>query len=164
MKLQFKYEFVPHPYPDETSSIKEAWAKMKLQIVNNRNQVEKVVFDIQWDMKKFINWIALNKPFIFEENPPQQISHYASIAKGLYEFFDNLDPEKEEETTLLKLYNYRTRHGLRFALRGVDVDDVYIGLINGNLTISFCESVNEWDYKSEVKDFLNEIDKLIGLH
>ena len=156
MKLNLEYEFLDHPYANEPGSKGEQWSKIRLEILDDNGHVIKTVLDWQWDIIVLLNWFIENKKALQYENIPDEIKS-SSIAKGIFGFYGKYDPDKEDMAILDKIFEYRTRHGLRFALTGMNVDDVYIGLNNGWVTISLHDKKERWNYNIDVEDFFKKI-------
>ena len=91
MILRFEYQLMPHPYADEKSSKNEIWAEIKLVIFDENSHFTKVVFDRQWDLLVFLDWINKNKEALFDEKIPLKIEEFSSIAKGIFSFYKDLD-------------------------------------------------------------------------
>ncbi|MBD1364855.1 hypothetical protein IDJ77_13620 [Mucilaginibacter sp. ZT4R22] len=162
MFLNFNIEILDHPYADEPSSVFEQWARMRLEICNDDGESEKIIFDTQWDVKVLVAWVIENQVYLLAEEYPFSLQE-SSVAEGLHNFYEGLDLDGDsiEEDELLDLvYNYRVRHGLRFAMRGTDIDDVFIGPINGETTISCFNDFSNWNYKVEIDGFLSTINTL----
>jgi hypothetical protein len=159
MQLRIAYEYITHPYKEEMSSKGEVWAKIKLQIVDNVEKVIKTVFNTQWNIIEFANWVNENKEFIIMEDMPEAIKA-DSIAKGIFNFYETVVPELTDDELLDTIYEYRTKHGIRFGLRGLEVEDVYVGILNKRMTISFCNETDSWNYNVDIVPFLNQIDKI----
>ncbi|NWA29215.1 hypothetical protein HX866_30455 [Pseudomonas gingeri] len=74
-----------------------------------------VVFDVKWDAKIFVEWLASNERGILSE--VFHLPESTSLARSVFEALERDLTNAEEDY----LYGYRTRHDLRFALRGVDI-------------------------------------------
>ncbi len=162
MILKFKYRLITHPYANEESSENEIWAEIKLVIIDENSQFTKVVFDRQWDVLVFLDWISKNREALLNEKIPLKLEGFSSIAKGIFSFYKDLDPEIESEDVVESIYSYRQRHGLRFAFRGVDMDDIYIGRLNDMVTISqYSDDKNQWNFNIKADYFINDIENAI---
>lgn len=156
MFLNIEYELTDHPYRDEPVSIGEQWAKIKLQILGDNGQIVKTIFEIQWDILVLLSWFVDNEKAILTECIPKGLEG-ASIAKGVFDFYQRLDPDIENDHLVDSIYDYRTRHGIRFGLRGTDIDDIYIGTVNDSTTISFCNEEEQWNYEVCGKDLMRKV-------
>lgn len=159
MELRITHEFIAHPYKDEPSSKNEAWAKIRLEVVDDFDKVIKTVFNIQWNAIEIIDWVNLNINYLMNDEIPNVIKG-DSIAKGIFDFYESLDSILKSEGLVDTIYSYRTKHGIRFGLRGVEIDDVYIGVIDKVMTISFYSETDDWNYQVDIMPFLNGIRKM----
>ncbi|TWI95977.1 hypothetical protein JN11_04252 [Mucilaginibacter frigoritolerans] len=156
MLLNLYYELLEHPYKDSSSSIGEHWSRIKLEILDDEKLL-KTAFDIQWDLTVFLEWFLENEKTLLYEDIPTNING-TSIAKGVYDFYEKLDPDTIDEALINQVYDYRTRHEIWFALRGAkNVDNIFIGLLDSKITISFCNDINEWSYDVEVASFFKKV-------
>jgi len=158
MKLNIEYEFLDHPYADEPGSKFDVWSKIRLEILDDNGHLVKTALDWQWDIIEFLNWLVENEKALRDESCPDNIKS-PSIAKGLYDFYRKLN-NNTDMAEIDKIFEYRERHGLRFALRGTDIDDVYIALNNGAVTISLHEKKERWNYNIDVEDFFGKIHRI----
>jgi hypothetical protein len=161
MNLNISYELIKHPYENEAGSQGEVWSKIELKIIGNNSQIVKMILNIQWDIKVFLEWFVENESLLFVEEPPEEIKH-SSISQGIYFFYQNLNNEIDDDDLLGVIYNYRSRHGLRFALRGTDIEDIYIGMNDGIPTISLYNDNSQWNYEFNKDEFMNEIHNIVS--
>ena len=84
--------------------------------------VEFVVFNVNWDAWSLIDWLLLNEKDILSERFP--FVEAGALVESVCSALDNELSYVEEDL----LYEYRTRHDVRFALRGVDVPSVLLGV------------------------------------
>ena len=82
-----------------------------------------------------------------------------TIAKSIFNFYDQFE-DTNDLNELNRLYKYRERHGLRFALRGYDVADIYIGKVGEYHTISLCDKENDWSYNIDMRQFIIDCKKM----
>lgn len=163
MNLKLDYELIRYPYESEAFSDRGKWSKINLKLIDNEGKLIRQIIDIQWDINVFAEWIRENKDALRYENIPIGMAGQ-SIAHVLFQFYENLDPKNGDETLLDRIYQYRERHGLRFALRGTDVKDVYIGMFKGLSTISLYDDEEQWNYtidmNQSIQDILHIIDEI----
>jgi hypothetical protein len=88
------------------------------------------------------DWLNKNQERLLNEPFPVE-TEAASIASALSAFYEEVDPDVSGNE-LERVYDYRTAHGLRFALRGTDIDDIYLGRWRGRFQISACRGADEW--------------------
>jgi hypothetical protein len=156
MLLNLSYQLLDHPYPDEPSSIGEQWAKIRLEILDENEVLIKTVFDWQWDINIFLIWLIENEIAIKNENIP--INSKSSLAMSIANFYEQLDDDTIEDDKLVNaVYEYRTRHEIGFGLRGTDINNACIGLLDNKSTISFCGEDEEWDYEIDISDFFSQV-------
>ena len=135
-----------YPYKEEPFDNKIIWGVIELKILSeDRTKVVKNVFKLEWDLRVLILWGLENKQNIFNETVPFVISdNNDSIAKQIHTFYQKND--FEDEILMDRVFEYRRSHGLRFALRGTDIPEIYIGKSGDNIEISFFEKNGEWRY------------------
>lgn len=56
------------------------------------------------------------------------------------------------------MFDYRSCHCLRFAVRGTLIPEIYIGKSENNLAISMHYANNEWQYFIDIDDFFNHLE------
>jgi hypothetical protein len=155
MVLHIACKKLPHPYPEELSSVGDIWAEIILQVRDTANQLVRTVFHIQWDLTVLAEWLTANRDDLVTEEMPG-IEKETSVAKSIFNFYEHILPDEENDALMDSMYTYRASHGLRFAFRGVDLDDIYIGLFEEKLTIS-AVAPEEWSYEIDRDAFLNSI-------
>lgn len=151
LKLEFHKK--EYPYRDEKYDKDINWGQIKLLLYRDNFVLEKELFTIEWDFRDIINWFSINKEALINESFPFSKSH-GSIAKKV---FDLLEDENSDEDQIDILYEYRTRHGIRFALRGTNIVDLYLGKTNSTYEVSLFDSNNDWRYQIDLIDFVNKL-------
>jgi hypothetical protein len=155
--LRLFFENLPHPYADEPISKSEMWGKILIQIWENNTIIKKNVLNLEWDLIEFIRWFQENKISLFEEKFILN-SYNSSIAESINVFYDKLDPDNEEDFLLDKIFEYKERHCLIFALQGAkDIPEIYIGIRNGNKTISRFDLCESWEFNVNLDSFYEDI-------
>ncbi|HZX59662.1 MAG TPA: hypothetical protein VFE54_13085 [Mucilaginibacter sp.] len=156
MQLRLSYNLIlPHPFAQESSSQFELWAEYRLEVVDANGRIIKTVLEIEWDLLMFLSWFVENKNALLEQGIPLE-NKYSSIGEAVYHFYDAMDDDFDNDELLDGVYEYRVAHGIRFALRGTDIPDIYIGIFNKNGTISFCDNNEKWNYNINLADFLEK--------
>jgi len=78
-----------------------------------------------------------------------------SLAHRIRRFYAEIDGDDHE--TLDAMYAYRQSHGLRFALRGFDIGEIYLGRVEEAVEIS-CDSGDEkWAYTIDFQQFVEDV-------
>lgn len=103
-------------------------------------------------------WFRENIESIKNDILPVPIGDYVSIAKIIRDFYSSDDMD---EFIIGELYNYRVSHGLRFAFRGRDIPDIYIGKLNDDYQISCSDSDFEFCYSFNINNFIHLVDDLV---
>lgn len=157
MVLEIDVEKVKHPYADEPSSSGEQWHKIRIYIMEGGLLVKEIIA-IEWDLNVLIEWLMENEHAILNQFPPEFIK-CKNIAKGVADFYDGVDPD--DEYTIDLVYDYRLKHSLRFALRGTDIKDVYIGLNKEkSITVSSFNDKEDWCFVVGLDNFFKEVHKM----
>jgi len=166
MLLTLKCMPLTHPYAENPSYKDDIWSHIVIE-VREENKVVDTVLDIQWDAVVLIEWILNNQEYLISEEMPEDVLRRKSLAESIAEFYEVMNPDKEEDDVAeQKLYSYRERHGLRFALRGVNINDIYIGVFNGVGSVSFYDQDKVFNYFVRLDRFIRDAqivyDNLIG--
>ncbi|MCX8565287.1 MAG: hypothetical protein ON057_000014 [Glomeribacter sp. 1016415] len=142
-------EYIDTPYENEV------YANISLDILLDRDRVFNL-FKIKWDAICLLEWVIENKQAILTESPPSFIKGYVSLACGVSNFYETVDVDNLKDLNLM--FKYRTRHGLRFSLRGVDIDEIYIGMSNEDYEISYWGDNSNWSYKIDLPNFIGSVE------
>jgi hypothetical protein len=148
---------LPHPYPGEPESAFEKWGKIILDITAENGQSILSLVEIEWDISVLIQWFSENKEALLNEDFPMKAGLKTSIAESLAAFYTSGSFDDE---VVDMIYEYRTRHGLVFALRGTNILDTYIGKYNGVHTASCCLEAAKFTYSIDLRDFFFRLEKL----
>lgn len=144
---------VPFPFSEE-----EVPASIILSIVLPNSAESITVFDIKWDAICIMRWFLSNKAPLFDDLLPIQIRRTGSIATSIARFYDVVSPD--DLNVLDMVLEYRSRHELGFAMRGVDIPEIYLGNNDGYHEISHCDDVTEWAYRINLANFFNELESI----
>lgn len=106
-----------------------------------------------------IQWFIKNEDNIRNEELPFYVKKNCSIAEAIEQFYENIDSDLEESKLLDSTYNYRNHHGIRFAFRGQDIVDLYIGLNHGEYEISYLKGSLLFKYVVDIDSFFEQLKK-----
>lgn len=106
-----------------------------------------------------IEWFMKNEDNIRNEELPFRVKENCSIAEAIEQFYENIDPDSDESNLLDCTYNYRHQHGIRFALRGQDIVDAYIGPNHGEYEMSCSEVGSQFKYVVDIDSFFEQLKK-----
>lgn len=161
-QLELKCSLQPHPFPNEPGSGHDIWAGFEMNVRDSKGRLIRKVFNAQWDIREFLEWIIENKDFISREPIPIEAQdNDTSIAKIISDYINSIDVDTEDEELTDRLYWYRTRHGIWFGMRGTNAPNVYLGILNDIETISYYESKRaNWAYAIALKDFVDQAVKI----
>jgi hypothetical protein len=93
-----------------------------------------LLFSIYWDGYEILSWLDSSLDSLLKEETPVFLPKAKCIAEGILLFYSQTRPMPDRQYD--ELFNYRTRHGIRFALRGAEIPDFYIGIYEHNLQLS----------------------------
>ncbi len=111
-------------------------------------------------LEDLAKWLRINRVDLLTERIPMEEAGFSSIAQAISCFYESYDAEEPNEGMLQKVYDYRTRHSLRFGLRGTDINDIYLGLFGRCHEISlFCER-ERWRYEVDLSRFLDQAERI----
>jgi hypothetical protein len=159
-KLRIKLALISHPYPNSPGAELEAWGRIGIYLLNNKSI--KLLFEVEWDIALFIEWLVENQETLATEYLEIQ-GHTPlpseSLAQALDRFRERDFSEEEEEQEAIwfdSLYAYCTRHDLWFGLIGTKVPNIYIGCNHGHGEISLdLEGQEPKSYQFDMPDFLS---------
>ena len=122
-----EFAALPHPNPDEPGADLELWGRLR------GVDGDTVLFEAQWDLAEFAQWFAAHlRNFLFDRLtdvvPPTSLMPGESLAQSLRELPARLDDAGAPDAVLDQLYEYRTRHTLRFGMRGSTLPPVVLGM------------------------------------
>jgi len=160
MQLRLSYKLiVPHPFPEDPTSMYEWWAEYELEVLDEDGKLIKNVLEISWDMLDLLCWFIDNKNALLVQEIPST-NLYSSIGETIFNFYEAMDDDFDDDKLLDDVFEYRTTHGIRFALRGTNIPDIYIGVFNKVGTISFCDEKEKWSYEIDLANFLNNVERV----
>ena len=129
---------------------------IKIFILDQLLNVTKEVICIKWDGEVLLRWLFDNRHDLLSDFFPGEAIEDHSIAAAIHDFYGNVDPENID--LMDRMFAYRESHGIRFALRGVDIPDVYIGKRRGgNYEISCADPGNMWMFEIDLQAFFDSL-------
>jgi len=115
----------------------------------------KTLFKGVVDYHQFIEWIIENESAIRLSDFPIDGLGDESIAKRICDFYEKLDVDNDELVDLM--FDYRSSHCLRFASRGSDFPEIYIGKSVVGHEVSIFNEHEKWRYFFNVDDFFHKL-------
>jgi hypothetical protein len=94
-------------------------------VVRSSSAQEDVLLAVRWNLQELICWFKRNSNAIANEQLPEFITWNGSISDSIDHFYDAVDIDQDEQID--RVFEYRQRHELCFALRGAEVPSIYIG-------------------------------------
>lgn len=107
------------------------------------------------DVNEFIGWFLEHEREIREDELPIETVSNKSLAENIYYSYDTLDVDDDDLVD--KMYHYRRGHCLRFASRGCDFPEIYIGKSGGLYEVSNFSLDESWQYNIDIDSFFNSI-------
>lgn len=138
-----------------SSVLAEDLHRIKLAVVTAQQCRVASLMEATGNAPELLGWFRENRDHLLNDNMPLAVPSGASIALRLSAFYDAVDPDSVR--ALDEVYEYRWRHGLRFALRGLDIEDVYIGMNMSRYEISCAEGQAPWAYEIDLESFLRDL-------
>jgi hypothetical protein len=118
----------------------------------------KLLFIGRVDLRSLKKWLLDNENAIRDDAFPIEKYTDCSLAESSYHFYEDIDADNDDAIDAIDaMYNYRESHCLRFACRGTDFPDVYIGKNGAMHEISIYSSDEKWRYFFDVDDFFSEL-------
>lgn len=96
-----------------------------IDLTMEENGSLKSLFKGRVDFQPFVKWFLDNEEDIKSFEIPVGYLTRMSIAEGIHSIYETLDVNNDEVVD--KMFDYRSSHCLRFANRGSDFPDIYIG-------------------------------------
>lgn len=119
--------------------------------------------NVKWNLAALLEWLYENEePLLTEQLLFYGFDTYNSVAESVRHFYDDTDVVPENDELFDLMYAYRKRHGLRFALRGSNIDDIYIGLFRGRYEISRWDHGAQWNYEIDLETFLQTVQRVVS--
>lgn len=114
------------------------------------------IVEVEAGAEGLMQWFSANIDSLMSEPIPFYLPEGGSIAEKVANFYEEYEPDCQEDNLLDALYAYRERHDIRFALRGYDVPSVLIGKHEGQMEISRSDELESWSFYFDAND-LHEI-------
>ncbi|GGH32926.1 hypothetical protein FAZ19_23460 [Sphingobacterium alkalisoli] len=155
-KLKLLYNRKKYPYVGDAYDPAVLWGEIILNVTCDNSLVKKI-FKIEWDLRVVLDWLLINKNNILLASCALfQIESHISVAESVYRFYDIEDDLDEKMVD--EMFEFRQSHCLRFGLRGVDIDEIYLGRNNNVHEISFYSEELSWKFEIDIMDFYREIE------
>lgn len=116
-----------------------------------------VLLDIKWDVKELLRWLDENAGSIVEVPLPEFVEWKGSIYNSIDGFYERSEGVGDVEDDAV--FEFRQSHGIRFALRGVDVPDIYLGCGPNGGEISGEIEGRRFVFCVDIRDFLSTLIK-----
>ena len=107
------------------------------------------------DFQALIEWLKENEDAIRKADFPIVNLTDDSLAKKVHCFYESVDVDDDD--LIDAMFDYRTSHCLRFACRGVDFPEIYIGKLGSKYEISLFTDNETWRYFFDVDDFFGKL-------
>lgn len=119
------------------------------------NHQEKIIVSIVGDTNEIKEWIHTNQEKILNEQLPFNTKLQGSIAEKIDFFYKNIN--LNEDKLVDAMFEYRLSHGIRFAHRGTDTPQIYIGKNNNYHEVSCLNEKGGWSYNFNANDLIESI-------
>lgn len=139
-----------------SDALAEDLRRIKFSVVTAQQSKAVSLMEITGHMPELLKWFTENRDHLINENVPSMVPIGRSIALRISAFYDAVDPDNLRD--LEEVYDYRLHHGLRFALRGLDIDNIYIGMNMDCHEISCADGQVPWVYEIDLKSFLRDLE------
>ena len=116
--------------------------------------------DIHGELKELHDWLKEHRVDLLQNRIPVSESKGSCIADVLCQFYNELNPDVDDPALMQSMYDYRVAHCLRFAFRGTDLSDIYLGTFNGVHEVSCWGKGEHWTYEIDLPRFLQDIERL----
>ena len=166
-QLKLNVELKDYPWDDFNNGSDKTWSIISLDVCI-KEKVVKNIIDIEWNSIHLFEWLIECEDSIKNEDVPLVFQAYEgkSIAQMRFLFYKNLDTDLEDEiffNLLKEAYDYSYSHGLRFALRGVNILGIFIGKVGEKHYISCYEGNYRWNFEIDIDTFFKDVRQLNSL-
>ncbi|ADO50540.1 hypothetical protein [[Enterobacter] lignolyticus] len=112
------------------------------------------IFQGKVNLSELLDWFKENEHEIKSSDLPIDRGNGGSLARKIRDFYESVDTENDEVVD--SMFDYRSHHCLRFAVRGTLIPEIYIGKSGHNYEISMSGNDGEWGYFIDIEDFFNQ--------
>ncbi|MFD3242623.1 hypothetical protein ACE2AK_26315 [Rahnella perminowiae] len=126
-----------------------------VEISIKNNGVLHALFTGIVDFQALIEWLKESEDAIRKADFPIVNLTQDSLAKKVHCFYESVDVDDDD--LIDAMFDYRTSHCLRFACRGVDFPEIYIGKLGSKHEISLFTDNETWRYFFDVDDFFGKL-------
>ncbi len=113
------------------------------------------IFRGRVNISEFLEWFRDNEEKIKSSDLPINEPSSESLAKKIQRFYESVDVEDDELVDAM--FDYRACHCLRFAARGTDLPEIYIGKSVEGHEISLFDDNQDWQYFIDINDFFSNL-------
>lgn len=164
-RLTLQFTNTNHPGGSDPRYASEVWGKLDFEMRNKSDRVIGTILSFEGNLCELISWVHEKRELLLHQELPPFIRHKfddrLSVAETLSAYYETCDTENDEEID--ETFSYRVSHGLRFAFRGSNIPDIYLGIKNGIYTVS-CIEQDKFAYAVDMSYFLTEVDRLASLY
>ena len=134
----------PHPYPSAPDSAGEVWRVIGFSCAGQP------IFSTQWDLVEPIGWFAAHREALAVEQLDDVPGAGSTRDPGtgtrdsLADALDRLGRRDDDDELATRLFEYRQRHMLTFAMRGARVPQIVLGRNGEEGELSLARS---WAYR-----------------
>lgn len=147
--LQLQIKRKPNPYCSG-----EDWGEIELSVVGPDGRGLFTLINMEWDPSALVDWLLDCKhELLTGVMPAPECGN--SISEAVAVFYDKVDPE--DDSAVDGMHQYRSRHCLRFAMRGADMPEYYLGLFKNRYEVSGSEAGTHWRYDIDLEGFLRAL-------
>lgn len=138
---------------------------LKIKLLDSETQTDpksislsinsELLFKGKVDLRSLTEWLIENESAIRDDVFPIEKYTNCSLAECAYHFYEEIDADDDD--AIDAVYNYRESHCLRFACRGTNFPDIYIGKNGMMHEISIYSSDEKWRYYFDIDDFFSRL-------
>ncbi|MEN7528165.1 hypothetical protein [Cupriavidus sp. DL-D2] len=156
-KLRLNFDAILGASPKQLGFNEDAQlGSVQLAIVMPSRHEPVEVMTVNWDICAPLTWLRENKKYLLDEDIPPFIEWGGSIHHSIEKFWDREDFSDAEED---QNFNYRKRHELCFAFRGIQIPTIYIGKGIDGWEVSGVREETQFFYRVDLPEFFDDLDK-----
>ncbi|MCE0815028.1 hypothetical protein [Buttiauxella sp. S04-F03] len=134
-------------------SLKDEYQLIDINVKENEDIIS--IFRGKIDLSELLDWFKDNEYEIKSSDFPIARASGESLARAIRCFYENINTE--DDSLVDSMFDYRSRHCLRFGARGTLIPEVYIGKSGNKYEISKSDSNDEWKYFIDIDDFFDHL-------
>lgn len=150
------FSFYFEARPAKTLAPEENFLHLAIGLIEERNAESICIFKSIVENSSQLDWFLENENSIRISDFPFELLDGFSLAENINIFYENINPD--DIYSLDAVYKYKLSHGFRFAFRGQDVLDVFVGRNKKAHEISCADGEIKFCHEVMIDSLFKEVD------